>query len=292
MHELKGPEDARKTVEFWADQGVTSFKAFVHMTRAELAAVIETAHKRGPKVTGHLCSITYREAAIDDIEHGFALATDFNPDKKADSCPPRTAQSRAAYLNLNPSSTQVQDLFRILIQHHVAVTSTLPVSEAYTSDRPPLQQRVLDVMSPQAQAGYLAQRVEEENGDAGLKKEMELERAFVKAGGLLLAGPDPTGIGGVVAGFGDQREVELLVEAGFTPLEAIHIATSNGAQFLGEPDHIGTLVPGKQADLVVIRGNPSTNINDIENVEMVFKDGVGYDSAKLIESVRGQVGLR
>jgi imidazolonepropionase-like amidohydrolase len=295
VHELTGPEDARKTVEFWADQGATSFKAFMHLTRAELAEVIEAAHKRGLKVTGHLCSITYREAAelgIDDIEHGFALATDFNPDKKVDDCPPRTAQSRAAYLNLNPSSTQVQELFRVLIQHHVAVTSTLPVSEAYTSDRPPLHQRVLDAMSPQAQSGYLAQRVEEESGDEGLKKEMELERAFVKAGGFLLAGPDPTGIGGVVAGFGDQREVELLVEAGFTPLEAIQIATSNGAQFLGEAEHIGTLAPGKQADLVVIHGNPSANINDIENVEIVFKDGVGYDSAKLIESVRGQVGLR
>jgi hypothetical protein len=163
--------------------------------------------------------------------------------------------------------------------------------EAYSSDRPPLQQRVLDVMSPQAQAGYLSQRVLQPS-TRYLKKEMELERAFAKAGGLLLAGPDPTGIGGVVAGFGDQREVELLVEAGFTPIEAIHIATSNGAQFLGEADHIGTLAPGKQADLVVIHGNPSLDINDIENVETVFKDGVGYDSAKLIESVRGQVGLR
>jgi len=212
--------------------------------------------------------------------------------KKADDCPLRTAQSRAAYLNLNPSSTQVQELFRVLIQHHVAVTSILPVSEAYTSDRPRLQQRVLDVMSPQAQSGYLAQRVEQESGDVGLNKEMELERAFVRAGGFLLAGPDPTGIGGVVAGFGDQREVELLVEAGFTPLEAIQIATSNGAQFLGEAEHIGTLAPGKQADLVVIHGDPSSNINDIENVEIVFKDGVGYDSAKLIESVCGQVGFR
>ena len=108
---------------------------------------------------------------------------------------------------------------------------------------------------------------------------------------MLLAGLDPTGYGGVIAGFGDQREVELLVEAGFTPLEAIHIATSNGAEFLGEPDKIGTLAPGKAADIVVLQGDPSANIKDIEKVEIVFKDGVGYDSAKLIESVRGQVGL-
>jgi hypothetical protein len=121
---------------------------------------------------------------------------------------------------------------------------------------------------------------------------LEFERSFVKAGGLLLAGLDPTGYGGVIAGFGDQREVELLVEAGFTPLAAIHIATSNGAEFLGQLDKVGTLAPGKIADLVVIHGDPSANISDIEKVEMVFKDGIGYDSAKLIESVRGLVGLR
>jgi hypothetical protein len=125
-----------------------------------------------------------------------------------------------------------------------------------------------------------------------LKKEMEFEYAFSQAGGLLLAGLDPTGMGGVIAGFGDQREVELLVEAGFTPVEAIHIATANGAQFLGELDRIGTIAVGKQADLVVIKGDPSQKIDDIENVETVFKDGIGYDSAQLIESVRGVVGSR
>ncbi len=119
---------------------------------------------------------------------------------------------------------------------------------------------------------------------------MEFERVFAQAGGLLLAGLDPTGIGGVIAGFGDQREVELLVEAGFTPVEAIHIATANGAQYLGDSDRIGTVAAGKQADLVVIKGNPVKNIADIENVEIVFKDGIGYDSARLIESAREAVG--
>ncbi len=124
------------------------------------------------------------------------------------------------------------------------------------------------------------------------KKELEFELAFAKAGGLLLAGPDPTGNGGVLPGFGDQREVELLVEAGFTPVEAIQIYTMNGATYLGQQDHIGSIAVGKQADLVLIKGDPSKKIDDIENVETVFKDGVGYDSQKLIESVRGQVGIR
>jgi len=121
---------------------------------------------------------------------------------------------------------------------------------------------------------------------------MQFEYAFAKAGGVLMAGSDPTGIGGTIPGFANQREVELLVEAGFTPLEAIHIATYNGARYLGKLDHIGTIARGKRADLVVVKGDPSSEISDIEAVEMVFKDGVGYDPAKLLNSVRGLVGLR
>jgi hypothetical protein len=165
---------------------------------------------------------------------------------------------------------------------------------------------VLDALSPDARSAVLNNKVRASDQAAirrrfgsdvspmsgAFKKEMEFEYAFSKAGGLLLAGLDPTGMGGVIAGFGDQREVELLVEAGFTPVEAIHIATANGAQYLGELDRIGTIAPGKQADLVVIKGDPSKKIEDIENVETVFKDGMGYDSAKLIESVRGAVGSR
>jgi len=193
-----------------------------------------------------------------------------------------------------------------LVQHHVAVTSTLPVFELLVPGRPTIQPRVLDALSPDARNEFLANKIR--SGDiasarkrygpegtpwaAAFKKEMEFEYAFAKAGGLLLAGEDPTGMGGTLAGFGDQREVELLGEAGFTPLEAIHIATSNGAQFLGEADRIGTIAVGKRADLVVIKGDPSQKIEDIENVELVFKDGIGYDSAKLIESVSGIVGDR
>jgi hypothetical protein len=188
----------------------------------------------------------------------------------------------------------VQGLIHNLIERSVAVTSTLPVFEMSVPARPPLQQRVLDAMSPDTARSYLTARamVPLNSPTTELfRKEMDFEMAFVKAGGLLLAGPDPTGMGGVLPGFGDQREVELLVEAGFTPVQAIEIATRNGAEFLGRLDSIGTLAPGKQADLVLIKGDPATQIDDIEKVQTVFKDGVGYDSAKLIRSVRGQVGV-
>jgi hypothetical protein len=154
-------------------------------------------------------------------------------------------------------------------------------------------------MSPELRSEYLATREhikEEAKKGQGfttqlLQKEMQFEHDFAKAGGLLLAGEDPTGNGGTLPGFGDQRELELLVEAGFTPTEAIQIYTANGASWLGESDRVGTIAPGRLADLVVVRGNPAAHISDIENVEMVFKDGIGYDSTKLIESVRGVLGL-
>lgn len=299
MHQLKDAEDARRTVEFWIAQGVTSFKAYMNITPEELGAAVKAAHAHGIKVTGHLCSIGFREAAslgIDDLEHGLVVDTEFLADKKPGVCP-NTAAANKALLSLEVTSGAIHEMIRDLVAHHVAVTSTLPVFETFVSGRAPLDARVLDAMLPEARISYLRRRAAisdaaKSDWPALFKKEMEFEREFVKQGGTLLAGLDPTGYGGVIAGFGDQREVELLVEAGFTPVEAIHIATSNGAEFLGELDKIGTLAAGKQADVVVIDGDPSGNIKDIEKAETVFKDGVGYDSSKLIESVRGFVGLR
>jgi imidazolonepropionase-like amidohydrolase len=297
LHELTGPDDARQTVNYWADRGVTSFKAYMNITRAELGAAIEEAHKRRLKVTGHLCSITYPEAValgIDDLEHGFFVNTQLDPGKKPDQC----SDSEGDYTleHMDPGGKQAEDLINLLVQHHVAITSTLPVFEDSVPGRPPLRQALLDAMSPQAREAYLYIRNRPANkplhGDPAniFKRDMQLEREFALAGGLLLAGPDPTGDGGVLPGFGDQREIELLVEAGFSPVEAIRIATLNGATYLGRQDQIGSLAEGKDADLVVIKGDPARHIEDIENVEIVFKDGIGYDSQKVLDSVKGRYG--
>lgn len=296
LHVLTGPEDATRTVNYWADEGFTSFKVYQQITRAELGAVIKAAHARGLKVTGHLCSVTFREAVdlgIDNLEHGLGTDTEFVAGKPADICP---GSAQGSLTKLEVSGPEIQSTIHYLIDHHVAITSTLPVAEAGIPNRPPLSQRFLDVLSPASKTDYLIARARASaTGDpkgAALHKEEEFEYAFVKEGGVLLAGLDPTGNGAVVAGFGDQREVELLVEAGFTPVEAIHIATENGAKFLGEDDKIGTIAPGKAADLVVIHGDLTKKIDDIEQVETVFKDGKGYDSQKLIHSVEGIVGYR
>jgi imidazolonepropionase-like amidohydrolase len=303
LHSLTGPEDAARTVDYWVDEGVTNYKAYMHITPEELKAAIDHAHARGLKITGHLCSLGFTKAAelgIDDLEHGLVVDTEFAPDKKEGVCPGQRGPMQAMAKSLDVDGPEVQAMIRTLVEHHVAVTSTLAIFESFTPNRPPLerQQAAKHEMAAAAWSDFATVRAEiAEHGDSSvwpalLKKEMQFERSFVKAGGLLLAGCDPTGYGGILPGFGDQRGMELLVEAGFTPLEAIHITTQNGATYLDQQEHIGSIAAGHQADLVVLDGNPAAKIEDVEKVETVFKDGVGYDPAKLRASVAGMVGIR
>jgi len=302
MHQLKDAADAKATVDFWAAQGVTSFKAYMFITRAELKAAIDEAHAKGIKVTGHLCSVTYPEAAelgIDDLEHGFYVNTQLDPGKQPDVCPNTTGGPTLSAMD--PDGPDAKALIALLVAHHVAITSTLPVFETDNGAPPPLQQRVFDAMSPPTREAYLYTRTAEAMRAAkdpasaarqakNFQHAQQLERRFVAAGGLLIAGLDPTGDGHTLPGFGDQREIELLVQSGFTPLEAIKIATFNGAQYLGQQDKIGSIAAGKNADFVIVKGDPSQHIEDIENVEIVFKDGLGFDAPKLMDSIKGRFG--
>ena len=296
MHTIRTPEDARAHVRYWAGQGATSVKAYMQVSRASLKAAIDEAHARRLKVTGHLCSVTYAEAAdlgIDNLEHGFMPATDFVSDKQPDVCPGQ-ARGQQTIAALDENGAPINTLMKKLIDRHVALTSTLTVFETFTPGTP--VPPGLEVLTPSLKDAFMRAR-ERANANAQslyrtlLPKDMALERAFARAGGLLVAGTDPTGSGGVVAGFANQRQLELLVEAGFTPLEAITIGTVNGAKYLGRDDRIGSLAVGKQADLVVVNGNPAAAIADVRKVATVFKKGVGYDHDKLVASVSGQVGI-
>lgn len=296
MQQLKDPQEARRMVEYWAERGATSFKAYTHITRAELGAAIEAAHARGLKVTGHLDSVTYPEAAalgIDNLEHGFFVNTQLDPGKQPDR--PSPAPGFATLMAMDPGGKEARDLIALLVAKRVAVTSTLPVFEHNVPNRPRVRPLALEVLAPEAREAWLLSRNRlaarpPEQALAAFRRGMALERAFAAAGGLLVAGCDPTGNGGTIPGISDWREVELLVEAGFTPVEAIRVATHNGALFLGLQDRIGAVAPGLEADLVVVRGNPAERIEDLENVEEVFKGGIGYDSAKLFQSARGTYG--
>jgi len=248
-------------------------------------------------VTGHLCSVSFQEAValgIDNLEHGMLTASDFDPAKQPDVCP---VTLRGSLNQADPRGAVARATIRTMVQHQVSMTSTLAVYEPFVANRPTKDARVLQAMAPEVRESYSKIREEIDSSghgpvaQQGFQSAMAFEKAFVDAGGLLAAGVDPTGIGGALAGFGDQRNYELFIEAGFTPAQAVRIMTANGAKILGVDKSLGTVERGKLADLVVLRGDLVAEPSVIRNVTLVFKDGVGYDSAKLIASVQGRVGV-
>lgn len=296
MTRLEGPEQARRVVRYWAEEGVSWFKAYTWISRAELGAAIEEAHANGVKVTAHLCSVGYREAValgIDNLEHGLFANSEYDPSKRPDQCP---AGFRSDYANLDVNGAEVQATFQDMIDNDVAMTSTLVVYEISVAGRPPIEERIYDVLAPEIAEEVreiaIARRAGRGSIDpAVFAKAMEYERAFVDAGGLLAAGVDPTGYGAAPPGYGDQRNYELLLEAGFSSEQVVQIMSLNGAKVLGIDSEVGSIEPGKVADLVMIDADLEATRN-LHATEVVFRHGIGWDSGLLIESIRGLVGVR
>ena len=297
MAEITSPEAARRFVAYWSQEGAEWIKAYTDIHRSELKAAIDEAHKRGMKVTGHLCSVSFREAValgIDNLEHGLLTATDFDPQKQPDACPSNSVARVGA---ASMSSDTARSAIAAMVAKGVGMTSTLAVYEPFFPNRPTKDERTLEAMSPEVRDAYLKMRAQIDTAKnwtftpAMLKNAMQFERDFAKAGGRLAAGVDPTGFGGALPGFGDQRNYELLIEAGFTPPQVVQIMTANGAKILGVFDKLGSVEKGKLADLVVLQGDLTSDPGVIRKVSTVFKDGVGYDSAKLIAAVKGRVGI-
>ncbi len=300
MNKLKTPEEATLFVNYWAGQGFTSFKAYIGVDKPTLKAAIEAVHKRKLNITGHLDAVTYKEAAslgIDNLEHGFLASTDFVTGKKENQGPAyRAADTSIANLDIN--SDRVKQFMQYLIDKKVGVTSTLAVMEGSLTGQPRPDWQALNAMSPDTRDFYLKMLTNIKSAigstdfDKAFVKGAKMEKLFYDMGGLLTVGTDPTGNGGTLAGYGNWRAIELLVEAGgFTALQAIKIATLHGAVALNFDKSTGTIETGKNADLLIIDGDPSKNISDIRKVLYVFKNGVGYNSKKLFDSVKGKVGF-
>ena len=300
MAQLEGAEQARRLVRYWAEEGVPWFKAYTWISREELGAAIDEAHRHGVKVTAHLCSVGYREAVelgIDNLEHGLLANSEYFPGKEPDDCP---SGFRNGYANLDVNSEDVQVTFRMMIDNDVAMTSTLAVYEISVPGRGPIDERIYDILAPEiaAEVREIAELRRNATLDSGIgihpdvyQKALEYEYAFVRAGGTLAAGVDPTGYGAAPPGYGDQKNYELLLEAGFTPAEVVQIMSANGAKVLGIDDDTGTVEIGKVADLVVLEGDPGAD-GHIRDTRIVFKAGVGWDAPRLIDSIRGLVGIR
>jgi imidazolonepropionase-like amidohydrolase len=296
---IRSPEQAREMVRYWAAAGATSYKGYMSLTRAQLGAIVDEAHQLKRKVTAHLCGVTYREAAdlgIDNLEHGFLAATDFVADKKPDECPNPLA-ARGSLEKLPADDPAMEALMRHLIERKVALTSTLTVFETFTPGRPIAPPAALELLEPQLRESYVARwsQVAAQKDSPWLRifpKEMAWEKRFVEAGGVLLAGTDPTGYGGVIPGFSNVRQVELLEEAGFARAQALRIATLNGATYLGVDREVGSLEAGKRADLVLYQGSLADDPQAIKRIVWTMKAGTAYDAKKILASLKGQVGFR
>jgi enamidase len=299
MASLATAQEAERTVDFWASAGATSFKAYNYLTREQLRAGIQAAHRRGLKLTGHLCSITYREAAemgIDNLEHSFAAATDFVKDKKPDECPDGGVVL-ASLSALDPDGPELGALMKLLIDRKVALTSTLTVFETFAAGRPKASEAALALLTPQLRTAYEQTWTAIQSAPIGkayaafLPKLMRMEKRFVEMGGTLIAGTDPTGYGGVVPGWSGRRQLQLLVEAGFPFPQALRIATLNGAAYLGREREVGSIAVGKRADLILIGGDPVADLKALDRMPLVFKNGVGYAAEAIFAALKGAIGL-
>ncbi len=295
VQSLYGNESPERMVDYWADKGVTSVKVYNNITKDDLTRIIKAAHARHIKVTGHLCSITYREAAtlgIDNLEHGFMASADFIKDKKENECD--NSKIRKTLSDLDDNSTELKDLMQYLIKKNVTLTYTPTVFEPYTN-REVVPGGGIAAMAPflreQIQGIYNASVNKDSVGRRLFAKEMKRIQQFYSMGGKVVVGTDPTGAGRTIAGYSNQRMIELLIETGFTLTEAIKIATLNGATYLGIAKETGTIEVGKKADLVLIDGDLEKDVSNIRKMEIVFKDGIGFNSKKIFESVKGKLGL-
>ena len=290
---IESPEEAKRVVNYWADEGATWFKILSGPTSV-VRAVVEAAHSRGLKVTAHLCAVTFTEGArlgVDALQHGFITNSEYVPGKQPDVCPSTNQKAQA---DVDPANPEVRESIRRIVAAGAAVVSTLGTYEAFVVGRARLDTAEIAMLAP-----GIRREVEEVHATLAnapfnvserlLLRMMQWERLFVAAGGLLGAGSDPWGTG-FMPGSGNLRNYELLLEAGFTPPMAVQIMTLNGARILGEQNRIGSIEPGKNADLVVLRGNLAVNASAIRNVTLVFRGGYGFDPVKLRNEVRGKLG--
>ncbi len=295
MYVIRDEESARRYVRYWAAEGAEWVKVYTQISRTALGTIIDEAHKQGMKVMGHLCSVSFREATalgIDNLEHGLSANSDFNAEREPDKCSPNHALSVA---QLDIDHPAVAETIREMVDAGVAMTSTLAVAEQATPLAPELSERDREAMPDHIVQAEMERREVFAAGDLGwtvdlFRNMIDFELRFVEAGGLMAAGVDPAW--GALPGYGDQRNFEILAGGGFDAGVAVQIVSANGAKVLGIDDQVGTVAPGKLADLIVIEGDIGRNASDIRNVRIVFKDGLGYDAAKLTAAVAGLVGMR
>jgi imidazolonepropionase-like amidohydrolase len=285
-------EEIRGEVDYWFSRGVRNFKA-KGIQAHHLQALIDAAHAHGATVAGHLGSgyrntVNPRDAilmGIDRVEH-FLGGDAMTPDRSA----------YASLAEMTPDMPEVRSIADLYIEYGAYFDATL-TAYGYYGERDPevftYFAPEMDFLTPQARAAVeatLPRRVNEQFEQIYWAKR-ELIKAFYDFGGedLITLGTDHPSWGEYLSPFAVHRELHAMVLAGLPPMAALRTATINAARALKVDDILGTVEPGKLADLVIIAGNPLDDIRNTRNVHTVIKAGEVYDSGELMESVKGKL---
>ena len=281
-------------VDYWVKRGAVGFKA-KGIGPEQLRWLIERAHHYGRTVTGHLGSgfrgsVNPKDAilmGIDRIEHFMG----------GDALPP-TRSAYASLVNLDINTPEFRDIVKLYIAHHVNFDATL-TAYGYAANIEGDEAFVQWVDEKKFLTPYMRSELEKrpprrvsEQFDRIYRVKPGALKAFYDAGGgsLITHGTDHPSTGEYLPGFSSHREIYAMVRAGIPPAAVLKIATINSARAIGMGDRLGTIEPGKLADMFVVRGNPLRDIRNTHKVQLVIKGGVVYDPAALLDSVEGRLG--
>lgn len=270
-------EEGRKATAFWAEQGCAWFKVYSDISQDALRGVIDEAHSRGLRVTGHLGKMSCTEATklgIDNIEHSFG------------SCASDLKLPWDTTWNIKPDQKEATELINLLVERKVTLTAT-PFSDS--DFRNAAQLDYLSTDERKRIEGYLQDPPPFMPQEVNDKQLRPLEKLFAKSGGRILLGADAADCG-ILPGFQNHNAMVSMVKAGWTPLEILRMTTIDAAIFLKIDQELGSIEVGKNADLLIVSGKPDQKMEDIRNVELVFRNGIGYDSKALRERAKGLVG--
>jgi imidazolonepropionase-like amidohydrolase len=290
---IKDLAEAKKAVDWYAEHGYPQVKIYNSFPKDILRDTAAYAHEKGLRVSGHVPAFMRAQEVVeqgyDEIQHINQVLLNFYVDDKTDT---RTLErfylpaEKTAGLDFD--GKPVQDYIALLAKHQTVIDPTLAtfdfirqrageLSKAYAAaapNLPPDVQRALRVAEMKIPDDATAAKY-----DKSYEKMVEFVGRMYKAGVPIVAGTDG------VAGFTLQRELELYVQAGMTPSQALQVATWNGAKYSRVLDDRGSITPGKRADLILVDGDPTSNISDIRKVALVIKNGTAYYPSELYEAL-------
>jgi imidazolonepropionase-like amidohydrolase len=276
-------EEAKTAIDNYAKLGYVQIKVYSSLKPELLPKIVEMAHAHGMRVSGHVPSGMNAEQfvrdGVDEIQHMNFIFLDFMPQVKDTRTPARFTEVAAHGAEIDPKSEQVQAFIQLLKEHRIVLDPTLSIFEGMFDDRPGKMAQgfapVADNMPAQVRRGFLYGGLEVPQGQDqryqdSFQRMLDMAKTFYDAGIPLVAGTDS------LAGFALHRELELYVKAGIPAPKVLQLATLGAARVVKRDSELGSIAPGKLADVILVDGDPATHISDIRRVRTVVKDGVVF----------------